>query len=112
KNADYRAFLAKQEHIAEIGQLLGSILSAPTGPDGDRPSLTNLLKRTEVRIADLLPLFRDKLAFEPVRSELEAVEIAVKYEGYLIQQDRQIARLKRSETVRIPSAFEYAGIPG
>jgi tRNA uridine 5-carboxymethylaminomethyl modification enzyme len=74
--------------------------------------LAQYLKRPEIRIADLLPLFGDRLGFEPSRAELEAVEIAVKYEGYLVQQERQIERLKRSEKVRIPAAFEYAGIPG
>jgi tRNA uridine 5-carboxymethylaminomethyl modification enzyme len=70
------------------------------------------LKRPEVKIASLLPLFANRLGFEPSRAELEAVEIEVKYEGYLVQQERQIERLKRSEGVRIPIAFEYAGIPG
>jgi len=59
-----------------------------------------------------LPAFAGQLGFEPSKAELQAVEIEVKFAGYLIQQDRQIERLKRSETVRIPLAFEYAGIPG
>ncbi len=112
KDTDYRAFLSKQEHIVELSRVIGSMLLPASGPDGDRPTLAQYLKRPEVRIADLLPLFGERLGFEPSRAELEAVEIAVKYEGYLIQQERQIERLKRSETVRIPAAFEYAGIPG
>jgi tRNA uridine 5-carboxymethylaminomethyl modification enzyme len=112
RDADYRAFLTKQEHIVEIARVIGSMLHPVCGPDGDRPSLANYLKRPEIRIADLLPLFGDRLGFEPSRAELECVEIGVKYEGYLVQQERQIERLKRSEKVRIPVAFEYAGIPG
>jgi tRNA uridine 5-carboxymethylaminomethyl modification enzyme len=112
KDADYRDFLTKQEHIIRIAEALAETPSAPLGPDGDRPMLSQFLKRPEVKIAELLPLIAGKLGFEPSRAELEAVEIELKYEGYLVQQDRQIARLKRSESVRIPDAFEYSGIPG
>jgi tRNA uridine 5-carboxymethylaminomethyl modification enzyme len=112
KDADYRAFLTKQEHIAEISRVVGSMLHPVCGAEGERPILAQYLKRPEIKIADILPLFGDRLGFEPSRAELEAVEIAVKYEGYLVQQERQIERLKRSEKVRIPVAFEYAGIPG
>jgi len=112
KDADYRDFLTKQEHIVRLAEVLGETASAPLGPDGERPMLAQLLKRPEVRIADLLPSVAGKLGFEPSRAEMEAVEIELKYEGYLMQQDRQIARLKRSESVHIPAAFEYVGIPG
>ena len=111
-DADYRAFLTKQEHIVEIARVIGSMLHPVCGPEGERPTLATYLKRPEIRIADLLPLFGDRLGFAPSRAELECVEIEVKYAGYLVQQDRQIERLKRSEKVRIPTAFEYAGIPG
>jgi len=112
KDADYRDFLTKQEHIVELAEVLARTASAPLGPDGDRPMLAQLLKRPEVRITELLPLVSGKLGFEPSMAEMQAVEIELKYEGYLVQQDRQIARLKRSESVRIPAAFEYVGIPG
>jgi tRNA uridine 5-carboxymethylaminomethyl modification enzyme len=111
-DADYRAFLTKQEHIVEISRVVGSMLHPVCGSEGERPTLANYLKRPEIRITGLLPLFGDRLGFEPSRAELECVEIQVKYEGYLVQQERQIERLRRSEKVRIPAAFEYAGIPG
>ncbi len=111
-SADYAAFLEKQEHILELGRVVRSMLMPASGPDGDRPTVANYLKRPEVRIADVLPLVAGKLDFTPTRAELEAVEIESKYEGYLQQQERQIERLKRSEKVRIPASFQYAGIPG
>jgi tRNA uridine 5-carboxymethylaminomethyl modification enzyme len=111
-DSDYRAFLMKQEHIVALGQVVRGTLMPATGPDGDRPTVANYLKRPEVRIADVLPMIASKLEFAPTRAELEAVEIESKYEGYLQQQERQIERLKRSEKVRIPATFEYAGIPG
>src|SRR5208282_2790375 len=112
KDTDYRAFLTKQEHIIALSRVVGSMLLPASGPEGERPTIAQFLKRPEVRIGDLLPQFGGQLGFEPSRAELEAVEIEVKYEGYLVQQERQIERLRRSETVRIPTTFEYAGIPG
>src|SRR5437016_1452778 len=99
-DADYQAFLTKQEHIGQIAAVVAATASPASGPYGDRPSYAQLLKRPEVKIADIVSEVRGQLGFEPTRAEFEAVEIELKYAGYLVQQDRDIARLKRSETVR------------
>ena len=36
----------------------------------------------------------------------------MKYAGYIAQQERQIIRLKASESRKIPAEFAYDGIPG
>src|ERR1022692_5283964 len=38
-DADYRAFLTKQEHIVEIARVIGSMLHPVCGPEGERPTL-------------------------------------------------------------------------
>ena len=50
----------------------------------------------------------------PVLSHEEArrVETDFKYEGYLQQQEKQMERMKRSESRRIPEWFEYAKVSG
>ena len=48
----------------------------------------------------------------PVHGVLTTVETEAKYEGYINQQERQITRLKQSESRAIPSAFSYDNIPG
>ena len=65
-------------------------------------SLYDLLQRPQLRLDDLLPLngFPDD-----VRSE---VEIEAKYAGYLAQQEREISRLRRLETLRIPTDLDYS----
>jgi tRNA uridine 5-carboxymethylaminomethyl modification enzyme len=40
------------------------------------------------------------------------VETGFKYEGYLAQQERQIERMKRAETRRIPDWFDYRQVSG
>ena len=83
------------------------------------------LKRPELRIRWLIPALRDRLlalpalaayAAEPMSSrvcnELLAVETEIKYSGYLDQQRRSIAKLKRAEHRVIPASFCYRGIAG
>jgi len=91
-------------------------------------TLSQLLKRPEVRIEDLVPALR-RLAPEffdrqvqprrgsdflpaAVRNELKSVETEIKYEGYLLQQQRAIDRLKKAEQRAIPEWFDYQAVSG
>jgi tRNA uridine 5-carboxymethylaminomethyl modification enzyme len=90
-----------------------------------------LLKRPEVTIEQLAPMLRklDPVFFQreeirenpresvaslssEVRNELKSVETEIKYEGYLLQQQKAIERLKKSEQRAIPEWFEYGSISG
>src|SRR5579863_8464540 len=101
-------------------------LSAATGQ-----TLAQLLKRPEIVIETLVPLLRElEQAFfereqirvdprEPVaalssevRNELKSVETEIKYEGYLLQQQRAIDRLKKAEQRAIPDWFDYNSVSG
>jgi len=90
-------------------------------------SLAQLLKRPEVTIEFLAPILRDlqpsffiredlreSVAALPssIRNELKAVETEIKYEGYLLQQQRAIDRLKKSEQRNIPEWFDYKSVSG
>jgi tRNA uridine 5-carboxymethylaminomethyl modification enzyme len=89
-----------------------------------------ILKRPEVKIEQLVPILsaltpeffaRDsfvssvspvvKLSSE-VRNELKSVETEIKYEGYLLQQQRAMERLKKSEQHSIPEWFDYRSVSG
>ena len=48
----------------------------------------------------------------PADDVAEQVELELKYEGYIAQQRRQVARAKRLETWRIPEGFGYDDIVG
>jgi tRNA uridine 5-carboxymethylaminomethyl modification enzyme len=90
-----------------------------------------LLKRPEITIEQLAPILRnlDPVFFEreeirenpcesvaklssEVRNELKSVETEIKYEGYLLQQQRAIDRMKKSEQRAIPGWFDYRSISG
>jgi tRNA uridine 5-carboxymethylaminomethyl modification enzyme len=93
-------------------------------------TLAQLLKRPEVAVERLAPIL-SKLAPEffersspvlsvspvvklssEVRNELKSVETEIKYEGYLLQQQRAMERLKKSEQHSIPEWFDYRSVSG
>lgn len=47
-----------------------------------------------------------------VRNELKSIETEIKYEGYLLQQQRAMERLKKSEQHAIPDWFDYRSVSG
>ena len=106
----------------------------PTGSDWNSAvgqSCAQLLKRPEVVIEQLAPILRKldpeffareevrenpresvaKLSSE-IRNELKSVETEIKYEGYLLQQQRAMERLKKSEQHSIPEWFDYHSVSG
>ncbi len=88
-----------------------------------------VLKRPEVTVEQLVPILRElapdfflrnsapstpsavNLSSE-VRNELKSVETEIKYEGYLLQQQRAMERLKKSEQHSIPDWFDYCSVSG
>jgi tRNA uridine 5-carboxymethylaminomethyl modification enzyme len=70
------------------------------------------LKRPEAQMGEIGAWVRETLAGEPARGVLETVETEIKYGGYMAQQGRQIERLERAESRRIPEEFTYRDIPG
>jgi tRNA uridine 5-carboxymethylaminomethyl modification enzyme len=93
-----------------------------------------LLKRPEITIEHLAPILRelDPVFFaresgetirgnpcksvaglsSEIRNELKSVETEIKYEGYLLQQQRAMDRMKKSEQRAIPEWFEYRSVSG
>jgi len=70
-------------------------------------TLSKFLKRPEVTWADLKAHLPPQAVPEDV---LNAVEMDVKYEGYLQKQLESIERHKRMENKKIPAAFDYSAI--
>jgi tRNA uridine 5-carboxymethylaminomethyl modification enzyme len=89
---------------------------------------SQVLKRPEITIENLVPILHDldpdlfgmqggqnevrQGISSAVRNELKSVETEIKYEGYLLQQDRAIQRLKKAERRAIPEWFDYASVSG
>ncbi len=93
----------------QAAQALFGRLSSLTGA---APSLAQLLKRPEISIKDMVEIVRHYTDAALTRPQWKSIETEIKYEGYLVQQLRQIQRLKHVESRQIPEGFSYGGIPG
>ena len=140
KQKDYDAFLAKQARIAattkfllenrlstssRVGREIYSKLGLMSDGKftGDSPLTgAQLLKRNEITIEDLMAWVSESLDSRPTgvihespllsREEARRVETDFKYEGYLVQQEKQIERMKRAEARHIPNWFDYKQVSG
>ncbi|MFN3739604.1 MAG: tRNA uridine-5-carboxymethylaminomethyl(34) synthesis enzyme MnmG [Thermodesulfovibrionales bacterium] len=84
----------------EINKLL---LERGTAPVSEAQSLEQLLKRPEIRYRDIM-----KFGDLEVPDEIaDAVEIEVKYEGYIKKHLELVERLKHLEDMAIPPDFDY-----
>ncbi len=73
-------------------------------------SLLKLLRRPELSYDDLHPFLHGEQEMD--RNVVEAVEIAVKYEGYIKRQEQMIEQFKKLESRKIPKYFDYEEIKG
>ena len=117
---EYVEFQRKWEKIDRELHRLGSThtkipeLERQTSITFDGPatstSLLQLLRRPELSYKDLHPFLYGE---EETDVEVtEAVEIAVKYEGYIKRQEQVIEQFKKLEHRRVPENFDYQGIKG
>jgi tRNA uridine 5-carboxymethylaminomethyl modification enzyme len=77
----------------------------------DRPTLHDLLKRPEVRLEELAAAGIVSTAGLR-REDIVSIETGIKYEGYLKQQDRQIAKLRKAEARHLPDDLDYSAMSG
>jgi len=74
-------------------------------------TLEQLLKRPEITLSDFEGIIRKhSLWFSP--AVRRSVEIEVRYEGYIRQQEREAERLRDLGGRRIPADIDYASIDG
>ena len=74
-------------------------------------SLEQWLKRHDATMEDILARFGDALPTIP--SDLRAaLEMDLKYEGYIQREVANVEKLRRSETQRIPESLDYQALRG
>ena len=70
----------------------------------------DLLKRTNIDIFKINDVYH--LYDEADKKYMELVNIKIKYEGYLKQQQEDIDKMLRNENVAIPEDFDYMSVKG
>ena len=126
-DARWRAFNEKRERIAAeeqylrthwvqpdtaLAQELDTLLEKPLGREY---RLSEILARPDISYAQLAEACRSsgyRTKSAPDAEVAEQVEIAIKYQGYIVRQQDEIERLKRQENARLPEDFDYRAIPG
>jgi tRNA uridine 5-carboxymethylaminomethyl modification enzyme len=127
-----QARLEKLKGLLEKTRLTSALLEG-TSPDWTSAigqTCAQLLKRPEVTIEQLVPVLKEVspeffarnnsassapsavFISSEVRNELKSVETEIKYEGYLLQQQRAMERMKKSEQRSIPGWFDYHSVSG
>jgi tRNA uridine 5-carboxymethylaminomethyl modification enzyme len=95
----YRKVEAKQAAInAEIKRLETTRMGNET--------LAQLLRRPEISYANVV----DKLCLHDPEV-VQQVEIAIKYAGYIVRQENEVAKLRTLEDKQIPHSFDYSTVP-
>ena len=96
--------------VSESKDLNAMLTAHGTAPVKGSARLSDLLRRPQIGYEDLAP-------FDPERPALshavrEAVEIQMKYAGYIERQQRQVAELAREESRLLPKEIDYLSITG
>jgi tRNA uridine 5-carboxymethylaminomethyl modification enzyme len=121
-DARWEAFERKQEAIACEQERLKKTFVQPSNVSRETQvavlgkeleheySMFELLRRPEVSYEGLLALIpTDKSLTDEVK---EQVEIAAKYQGYIDRQKGEIANQKGSESTKLGTEIDYAGVHG
>ena len=86
------------------------LVSRGTSPLTTGAKLADLLKRPQITYEDLAPVDKDRPQYST--AVFEAVEIELKYEGYIKRQRADIEEVRRLERKRLPQDVDYSAIQG
>ncbi|CUH93932.1 tRNA uridine-5-carboxymethylaminomethyl(34) synthesis enzyme MnmG [Herbinix luporum] len=118
----YQALLKKEESIdKEIKRLEKTVIGANSKVQELLKSLNSTPLTTAATLAELIR--RPELNYEllesidPERKDLpkdviEQININIKYEGYILRQQRQVEQFKKMENKKIPEDIDYSKISG
>ena len=79
-----------------------------TNPISREHRLTDILKRPEVGIDDLMPLIDESFP----AAVYEQAEVGVKYAGYLTRQQQEIDKASAHEETELPDSLDYTEVRG
>jgi tRNA uridine 5-carboxymethylaminomethyl modification enzyme len=91
----------KEAEIARVTSLLGAHRV-------DGVTLAKVLQRPEISWTDIIAQLPELAGVE--REVVEQVVYDIKYSGYVVRQEEQVARQKRLAERRIPPDFDYSAI--
>ena len=117
----YKKYLAKQEQVKKVKELLNTKLKLDDTLKnmfkdcGETEPLTGMtiykaIKRSNISIFDIAKYYDIFNGFS--KRVLEYVNTEVKYEGYIAQEDEDIAKLLKQESIKIPDDIDFMSLKG
>jgi tRNA uridine 5-carboxymethylaminomethyl modification enzyme len=100
----------QETRAASVGSFLEKLAAVSPEPLSPDATLAHVLRRQNMTYARLI----DLLGEEQIDNEeiSQAIEITVKYDGYIKRQLQQISRFEKLEEKKIPLDFSYDNIMG
>jgi tRNA uridine 5-carboxymethylaminomethyl modification enzyme len=121
---DYREFEAKYAAIEQLRCFLKQhrwrpeetpcpeLMEKPGISEAKGATLEEILRRPEVLLRDMAPLLRWNNQWPDSEEVRRSVEIEVRYEGYIQQQWKDAAKMRRMSARKIPADFNYSTVDG
>ena len=111
----YRQVAAEMSRLEHTGVPESESLNAMLEERGQEPvhgsaRLADLVRRPGVAYEDLAPFDPDRPALSA--AVREQVEIRLKYAGYILRQERQVAEARKADARLLPEDLDYASIAG
>ena len=100
----------ERTHLAPGEDLNALLQERGTAPLVSGVSLADLIRRPQLSYADLAPFDAERPTLP--RAVTEAVEIGLKYEGYIKRQLRQVEEFRRLESRALPRDLDYGRVAG
>ncbi|MCF0173609.1 MAG: tRNA uridine-5-carboxymethylaminomethyl(34) synthesis enzyme MnmG, partial [Bacteroidales bacterium] len=101
----YKSISLAPEHINQYLEQIGST------PIENRKRILELLSRPDVTLSGILEnVPRGTLAEPSSREITEAIEILIKYSGYIDREKRLAEKILRLENIKIPENFDFSKV--
>ena len=122
--SDYREFEKKYDAVEQLRNFLKrhrwrpeetlcpELMEKPGINEAKGATLEEILRRPEVLLHDMEPLLRMNGQWPDSEEIRRAVEIEVRYEGYIQQQRKDVVKMRRMSARKIPADFDYSTVDG
>lgn len=101
-----KTYLGKRKDIESYlcslgyGELKGGILAS------------ELLKRQGVKLVELMKFIGELSNFSLSEAEIDEIETALKYEGYIAKQTKEALNMQKLDALKIPNDFDFLHMSG
>lgn len=119
----YSAMMKKQKAVSELSEACFHtkiradkvneyLVSVGSTPLSESKHLSDLVSRPELSLSHLLPFVPRGTKADYSEDEITAVEVSIKYAGYIEREKLQAEKNNRLEYIRIPADFDFDNLQG